>query len=171
VRALLAKIDQLPDQLLLFGSAGLAGFVMVAHGGALLVRHLAPPDQAATAVSIARYSLPVAGMMLATAALAMLKPDWRTSVLAVHAVILVVSSFALFVWAGTLLLRGIPEGNFAWTPGFLTAWVWYSFYLLRRYTLPSRWSGTVYLPVVAAGIALPVDLGVLVRFLGKIAAL
>ena len=171
MRAFLAKIDELPDQLLLFGSAGLAGFVMVAHGGALLVRHLAPPDQATMALTIARYSLPLAAIVLATAALAILKPDWRTRVLAVHAVILVVASFAFLVWAGTLLLRGIPEGNFAWTPGFLTAWVWYSFYLLRRCALPSGWRAALYLPVVAAGIALPVDLGVLVRFLGRIGGL
>ena len=170
MRSILAKLDELPDQLLLLGCAGLAAFVMVAHGGALLVRHLAPPDQAAMVTHIARYSLPLGGLVLATSIVGMLKPQWRSRILGLQGVILVLSSIALVAWASTLLVRGIPEGNFAWTPGFLTAWVCFSFYLMRRYLLPAGWSGAIYVPLVAAGITLPIDIGVLLRFLVKLAS-
>jgi hypothetical protein len=171
VRSILAKLDGIPDWFLLLGSAGMAGFVMLAHGGALLLRDLAPPEQARMATSIAVFSLPLAALLLLTAGAAALKAPWRRGVLAFHGVVLAISSLATLGWAVSLLLRGIPEGNFAWTPGFLTVWVGYSFYLLGRYAVSAVWRGAVYLPVIAAGIAVPIDVGVFFRFVGKIAGL
>jgi hypothetical protein len=73
------------------------------------------------------------------------------------------SALVLLGWAVSILVGGIPEGNFSWGGGFLSATVGWAFYVLRRFTLPKRVRTHglgYYVHVLAFASALPVDLGV-----------
>jgi hypothetical protein len=68
----------------------------------------------------------------------------------------------------------IPAGNFAWTPGFLTGWVSYSAFLCSRFAFRDVWRQRPvirYIAVIAAAVTLPVNVGVLLRFLAKMSHL
>lgn len=54
-----------------------------------------------------------------------------------------------------------------WTPGFLTAWLFYSAFLCSRFAVPGEWRqyAVVRYVAVVAALALPVDVGVFLRFL------
>jgi hypothetical protein len=153
-------------------NAGLSCFVLVAHGGALLLvlsgRVPAPPGYAEMVRTIAPITLPIAGLMLLGSAIGSVVPTARSLVLVFQAVVLGLASLAILVWAGSLVLNGIPAGNFAWTPGFLTAWLTYSAFLCGRFAMPGEWrqyAAVRYVAAVAAAVTLPVDVGVFLRFL------
>jgi hypothetical protein len=100
----------------------------------------------------------------------MVWPISRRLVLPFQAIVLLLSGVALLVWAGGIVIHGIPAGNFAWTPGFLTGWVAYSAFLCGRFACRDAWRqrpAIRYIAVIAAAVALPVDVGVLLRFVAK----
>lgn len=170
LRALGEKLDTIPEPVLLLGNAGLAGFVMLAHGGALLLTYFQPHPDVQMIRTLAACSLPLSILVIVSAALAWLKPRLRSRVLAMHGVVLVVSAILLLGWAAKILATGIPTGNFSWSPGLMSGWVWYAFYILRRYTLPASVRQTTvgfYLHFIALATALPVDLGVFMRLAAR----
>ena len=90
--------------------------------------------------------------------------------MAAHGWVLFVGGIAALAWAASLLVRGIPQGNFAWSPGLLSVLVCYSVFVVSRYGMPPALRtqpGCFYAPLVALAIAIPVDLGVFVTFVGE----
>jgi len=166
LRALLGKANAVPEHALLWVNVGLACFVALAHGGALAITYAKPSPEAENIRQIAMFSLPIAAIVIVTAATALIRADLRRRVLGIHGIVLAGSAVALLLWALDILLHGIPEGGFSWSPGLLSAWVGYSFFVLCRFSLPielrSR-SAIFYAPLVALVVAMPIDVGVLIR--------
>ena len=70
-------------------------------------------------------------------------------------------------WAIELLIGGIPYEQFSWGIGLLSAVVCYTAFLLSRFSMPERTRSSAlifYLPVITLAVALPVDVGVSIRF-------
>ena len=170
LRALLNRLDGASERLLLWTNLGLAAFVVLSHGGALAITYAKATPEADAIRSIAALTLPIATLVILTAAAALIRADWRRLVLAIHGSALAVSAIALLLWAAGIVLRGIPQGNFSWGVGLMTAWVAYSFFVLSRYSLPSglrNRAAFFYAPAAALVVALPVDIGVFVRLIAE----
>jgi len=169
LRALLTKIDSIPERVLLWIHLALACLVGVAHGGALAITYAKPTADDENIRHLASVSLPTAGLIVLTAVIALLRPSLRRQTLAAHGWILLVGGIAALTWAASLLVRGIPQDNFSWSPGLLSVFVAYSVFVVSRYGVPlalRNQPGGFYAPLVALVIALPIDLGVFVTFLG-----
>ena len=170
MRALLGKLDGIPERVFLWVDAGLAALVVVAHGGALALTYTKPTFAAADIRLLASISLPIAALILLTAAAALIRHGWGRQILAIHGFALAASAAAAVIWALSLLVRGLPQGNFAWTPGLMTACVGYSVFLASRYSVPigarSR-PPVFYAPLIAILIAVPIDLAVFFYFVAE----
>jgi hypothetical protein len=170
---LLDQLDKVPEPVLLVLNALMAGFVWLAHGGALLLTYLkkspVPPDQVEMIRTMAAFTLPLAGVTALASGVALWRARVRPLCLACQAVVLLGSAAALLAWAVSVLVRGIPEGNFSWSPGLLTGWVTYSTFLFVRYGVPAGWRTPRlrYLPFAVLALSLPVDVGVFFRLLLK----
>ncbi len=160
-----------PDIVLLVNAA-LGALVLVTHGGVLLLllseRVPAPPGYAELVWAVIPFSLPLAGLVVASSIGGLFMRKIKRPALAFQAIVIFFSSLALLVWAANIVIHGIPLGNFVWTPGFLTGWVVYSWFLCARVAVSGRSmrrSRIRYLLAVGALVAVPVDLGVFLRFL------
>ena len=171
VRALLAKFDAIPERVLLWVNVGLAAFVGVAHGGALAITYMKPTPQADQIRQLASISLPIAALIVVTAVVALVQPTYRRPTLAIHGAAFALSSLALLVWALSLLVHGLPEGNFAWSPGLMSIWICYSAFVASRYSVSPAMrhrSLLFYAPLVAIFVAIPIDVAVFIEFMGEI---
>jgi len=150
------------ERKLLLVNAALAVFVAVSNGGALAIAASqgAPelPDIRAQAV----LSLALSALVLAAAVAAWIKWVRPFLALAIHSVALGVSAVVLMLWAMKLLSTGVPDTNFVWMPGILTAWAAYAAVLGGRFLVRDR-SYTYYLPVLVMVVAAVLDIGVLAR--------
>ena len=93
-----------------------------------------------------------------------------SAILATHAIILCLGGAAAFTWSGSILVKGIPEGNFAWSPGLMTFFCVYPVYLIRRTVLRKKLPHSAmvkHLHVVVLVVALIVDVAVFVKFFNK----
>jgi len=171
LRTLVGKLDGIPEHVLLWVNVGLACFIVIAHGGALAITYSKPTPNAEEIRQLAMLSLPIATIVIVTAAAALIRASLRGRVLGVHGFVLAASAIAEFLWALGILLSGIPEGRFSWSVGFLSASVWYSFFVLCRFSLPDgvrNHAAILYAPLVALVIALPIDVGVFIRLMAVI---
>jgi hypothetical protein len=169
MRAFLKRLDDIPENVLLVGASGMAAFVLVSHTGAWLLRDLPGPEYAELVTRVTRVTIPTCLVLMGASALAIFQPQRRAGVLGFYGVVLSVFSLGLWAWAVSLVVWGLPEGRFAWTPGFLTTWNALSAYLLRRFAVPSGVPGSLYLPILAAGVTLPVDAAVGLMFFTSMA--
>ncbi|MDQ1316064.1 MAG: hypothetical protein QG662_2173 [Pseudomonadota bacterium] len=173
LRELLNKIDSISERTLLWINVGISCFVALAHGGALVITYTKPTPDAEGIRQMAMFSLPVAAVIIITAAAAMIRPELRRKVLGVHGFFLACSAAALLLWASSLLVNEMPEGNFRWSIGMLSVWVAYSVFVLCRFSLPPRLRthpAAFYAPVIALSIAATVDVGVFLRVAGEVGA-
>jgi hypothetical protein len=165
------KIDEIPDSVLLAINICFAGFVMLAHGGALAVAYFTDAEALDKVLPLARVTLPLAFLIVVSAIVAFFCLKFRQVILSFHAAIMTVGACAMLAWAASILIKGIPEGRFAWSPGFLTFSAVYPVYLLRRtllkYTI-SRSKVLNYLHVIVLVIALVLDMGVFIKLMKTI---
>ena len=175
ITALGEKLENVSASVVLRVNAGLGAFVFIAHGAALLLvlggRVPVPPASAAFIRAFAPFTLLTAWLVIIGSALGEVRPGGQRVVLRAQALILFTFGIGLLAWAGSVLIEGIPEGNFGWTPGMLTCWVAYSVFLCARFAFP-RWQSrkaAVYV-VVAVAAALPIDVGVFLRLIAKMIA-
>jgi len=141
LKGLFERLEQIPDSTLLLVHAGLGGFVLLEHGGALLIvlRGTAPvpPGYAAMIRTLAPFSLLIAWLVVSGSVFGFVRPRSRRFVLAAQALILLLSGTGLLAWASRIVVGGIPDVNFGWTPGLLTGCVVYSVFLCARFVLPA----------------------------------
>jgi hypothetical protein len=169
LRTILGKVGGIPEPIFLWVNVGLACFVALAHGGALAITYAKPTAEAEGIRQLAMFSLPIATVVIVTAVAALVRATLRRRVLGLHGFVLAGSAVAMLLWALGILLKGIPEGNFSWGVGLLSVWVCYSFLILCRFSVPSGLRdhpAIYYAPLVALGIAAPVDVGVFIRLMG-----
>ena len=169
LRILLDKAYSIPERKFVWVNIVLAGVVAFAHGGALAVTYAKPTPDAAEIRQLALISLPIAIVVILTAAAALFYAQWRPRVLALHGIVFAVGVSILLFWALGVLVNGIPEGRFSWSVGFLTASVGYAAVLFCRFSIPPHLRssrGVYYAPIFALICAAPVDVGVLLRVIG-----
>ena len=178
LRRLLEQLAKMPETAFLLVNAGLAGFVGFAHGMALLFILSGGDDTAFPAGfdvqirRIAAISLPMAALTLVSSGAGLARPALRPAILGAQAIVVLVSGLVMLGWGVTLVVRGLPPGNFGWTPGLLTAWVAYGFLSTARFVLPRSWAGhrtVIYAPVAGALLTAPIDVGVFLRLLVVVA--
>jgi len=166
LRILLDKAYSIPERKFVWVNIAYAGFVALAHGGALAVTYTKPTLDAAEIRQLALISLPIVAIVLLTAVAALAYAKLRPRVLALHGVIFAIGESLLLFWALGVLVNGIPEGRFSWSVGFLTASVCYAAVLFCRFSIPSHlrssW-GVYYAPIFAFACVAPVDIGVFSR--------
>jgi hypothetical protein len=162
----LAKADAMSEKRLLGINLGLACFVVLAHGGALAITYAKPAPEAEGIRQLATISLPIAALVIVSAAVSFIRIDLRRSVLSLHGIVFAGSAVVMILWALGILVNGIPKGNFSWSVGFLSFWVAYSVFVLCRFTLPSHLRShpaVFYAPVTALLGAAVIDIGVFLR--------
>jgi hypothetical protein len=168
LRAFVDWAESFPERRLLWINLGIAFLVLVAHGGALALSISTPTPQAEGIRQFATFSLPIAGLVILSAAAGLISPDRRPRVLALHGLLLATGALSGLGWAATLVVTGIPKVNFSWQPGLLSASVWYAFLILCRFSLPDHLKtlpSVRYLPTFAFVLTLPADIGVFLRLL------
>ena len=173
VRALLDKADGVPGKLILWINLALCAFVGVAHGGALAITYVKPTPDAQGIRQLAAISLPLVAVVSITAAVALLWPQLRRPTLKLHGAVLALGAVAAWFWALSLVIGGIPEGNFAWSPGLMSLLVAYGIYVFSRYSVPDGVRGHAaffYAPLAALVVAVPIDLVVFVRLINEMSA-
>jgi len=173
LRTLLTKIDTLRPKVFLWANLGLSAFVALAHGGALLAVRAKPIPDAGAIERIAAVSLPLAGLIGCSAAAALFWKPLQSLTLGFHGIVLAAAAMFELAWGVSLVLNGVPAGNFSWSVGLFSASVCYSALVLSRFSVPTQYrsSALVYfIPVVALAIAVPLDIGVFVRGVQQVAA-
>lgn len=177
LRALLNKVDRIPEPILLCVNLVLAGFVLVSHGGALAVTY---EDTSAMAAEIRRQamiSLPLTALIVVTAALALVRVSARRVALAVHGVVFIGGALYALVYASGVAIWGLPTmpGHdtyyFVWSVGLLSVCVWYAVFLASRYSVPMHARGNAaifYAPVVALAVAVVIDVAISLRMLHEL---
>lgn len=166
-------LDRIPDYIPLIVNVCLAGFVFLAHGGALALACLTGANDMKDILPLASVTLPLAAIVGLSSILGFFQPRFRSPILASHAIVLCVGAVALLLWSTSLLFKGIPEGNFGWSPGMLTFFCVYPVYLLRRTLLAKfihRSRAIRLAPLAVLIIAVTVDVGVFVRTISAFAA-
>jgi hypothetical protein len=160
------SLDTIPLRVLAFVNLGIAAFVGLAHGGAWVLASMDSSPEAIVIQALAPITVSLATSVAVSAVFALLRSSFLPKVLALQGILLAVGGAALFVWALSILLHGIPKGNFSWAPGMLTFLCAYPVYLLRRTILDRFCAGSVlarYAHLIAVAIVVPVDVGVFIR--------
>jgi hypothetical protein len=145
----------------------LAAFVLVAHGGALLVSAQRGHPDAEDIRRLAQLSVPLSALVLAGSIVAWLRPSAGAIVLRAQAIAGLLLALYLALWAVQLLLASELPPHFVWTPGFLTAIVYYVAVLFTAHLAGARIpDGRRHLiPGVAVLVAVALDVTVLVKAL------
>ncbi len=132
VGALNNWLDSIPTRTLVGINAGLAAFVGIAHGGALLLTFYQSSPMERLIRSIATYSLSLVAFVLLSSLAALCVGHILEKVLKAHAGVLLVGAIFSVRWAVDLGVNGIPYENFSWTPGLFSGVVSYAAFLVRR---------------------------------------
>jgi len=125
-------LDRVPEIILIIINICIAAFVILTHGGYLVLTYLQNGEQTSSGFDLIFVSLPLAILIFITCAIGFLKKELRGKILKVHAFVLSLGAIVCFFWATFILLGSFPEGGFAWSPGFLTFLCVYPVYILRR---------------------------------------
>jgi hypothetical protein len=168
IDSLLSRVHSIPENVLLATNAALALFVVVAHGGALLVASSQAAPQLEEIRRLGAFSLPGAALILFASVGGFVHQRLRLSALRFQALLFSVGAAAMFLWALSLLVGELPSENFLWTVGLLSAAVFYACTLLVRFGIPgfpAIASSYRRVPAVALAVALVIDLAVLARAL------
>ena len=132
----------------------------------LAVRAHPTPD-ARDIERFAMVSLPLAALIILSSALGLALAKAQRLALAVHGAAFLAAAVAEFSWGISLLFQGIPAGNFSWSVGLFSISVAYAVFVFSRFTVLSRFRAvpSIYFsPALALAAAVPVDIGVIVRF-------
>jgi hypothetical protein len=171
LRALVNKVDGIPERALLWANLALAGLIGLAHGGALAITYAKPSPDAEAIRQLASISLPTAAVVLLTAVTALVQVRFRQAVLGLHGLLFALAAVVAVLWAVSILVSGIPDGKFVWSVGMMSALVTYAFFVASRYSVPKRLRDRVvvfYAPLLALLVSIPIDVAVFVKTLSAV---
>jgi hypothetical protein len=166
LRALVSKVDGIPERALLWANVALGCFIGLAHGGALAITYAQPSPDAESIQQLASISLPLAAVIVLTSVTALARVGFRRSVLALHGVIFGAAAVVTLLWAISILIWGLPDGRFVWSVGMMSALVAYGFFVASRYSVPKsarEHAAVFYAPLIALVLSLPIDAAVFVK--------
>lgn len=164
--------SQPPWKRLLQVNLAVALFVLLANGSALLLGLLGKaPDVLANLLEIALI-LTVAAVVVVTAMLALVKPEYRQKTLTFHAASLAAGATALLIW-GLSLTGGSATSmpKVTWSVGWLTAFASYSAYLVSQTILADARNRSIavkYAYLWIGAIAFAVDVFVFLRLASSV---
>ncbi len=165
---LITALDRLPERFLLVADAMFAAFIILGHGGALVLTLVQPNVDSQAIRQLSAISLPLAAIVLSTSAYAYFSERRRPIILKIHAIILLLANVGLVLWALPLLFGEFPRGSFSWSPGMMTGLFAYSVYLCRRAWFAESIASSAlirYSHLMAILIVLPVDISIFLKFL------
>lgn len=164
---LLERADRLPGRKLVIVNLLLGLFVLFAHGLAVVLVVLGKAPELEGRKTALLGSIVVAIVVAGTSAVALGRTSEQERILRLHSVLFLPGALLLLAWGAGVVVYGLPPSvRFSWSPGLLTALVFYAFFLARRqlflgYVSESR---TVrYGHLWAGSVAAVLDLGVLAR--------
>lgn len=160
-------LDVRSDWVFLPINSAVGAFVLLAHGGALVLTRLGKAPTFERSVPLLLASVSVALLVIVSGLVGLCVRRVRSMLLKIHAIVLSIFSTCALGVAAYWVVAGIPTGNFSWSPGFLTMFSVYPAYLLRR----SFWSRPLsthpllaMLPLWVGCAAFVLDCGVGIRF-------
>ncbi|MCS3748301.1 MULTISPECIES: hypothetical protein [unclassified Xanthomonas] len=163
LNSLMDKLDSISSLTMLCINSVLCVFVLLAHGGALLLVRTGKVPEMAQEVAIAYVSIPAVIVSLAFSALALIRREKLVAALKVHAVMLMgLAAYTLYVGLD-VVFNGVPSGSrFSWDPTLFAVFLGYPFLLIKR-AFP--WSGFSraplrFAPVLAVGISFLISIAV-----------
>jgi hypothetical protein len=171
LRALVNKVDGIPERTLLWVNLGLACLIGLAHGGALAITYAKPSADAETIRQLASISLPLAAVVLLTSVTALVQTRFRQLALGLHGLVLAAGAVVTVLWAISILFAGIPDGKLVWSVGMMSAFVVYALFVASRYSVPKRFRDRLvafYAPLLALVVAIPIDVAVFVKTLSAL---
>jgi hypothetical protein len=157
------RLDNVGLAWLLLPNGLLALFVLIAHGGALILVRAGKPHPFGESFQLVYFSIPIAATAIVLALVAWAVPHCRNVVLKIHTFILgCVSAFALW-FSLDVVAHGIPSGAFVWDPILFAFVLAYPTYLARRTLVPAaalRSPALRYAHVFAAILAILISVAV-----------
>jgi hypothetical protein len=170
LRTVLVSMYSTSPRKLLIANLVIALLIGASNGLGVMLGHGMPGLTAEMEAAIVMFVLPGTAAVILTGLIGLIFNSSRQWVLSIHAIVLGIGAATLWVWALELVLTGLPEGSFSWTPGFLEVAAGYAALLICRFNLPEklRENGRIYYtPIVVALLAVPIDIGIFVRFVEK----
>ena len=170
LRDMLANAYAAPPNRFLIANLVIALFVGLSNGLAALFAKNNVGLTGAMKEFILTLLLPGCAIVLVTGLIGLVVNALKATVLGIHAIVIAAGSIALCWWILGLVLGGLPPGGFSWTPGMFEAMVGYAAFLVCRFVLSDRMRTRpeiFYLPIVVVLTAIPLDIGVLIRFVEK----
>lgn len=170
LRSVLVSMYNASPRKLLIANLIIALLIGTSNGLGVLLGHGAPGLTAEMEAAIVMFVLPGSATVILTGLIGLIFNSSRQWVLSIHAIVLGIGAVTLWVWALELVLTGLPEGSFSWTPGLLEVAAGYAALLICRFNLPDklRENGRIYyIPIAVALLTVPIDVGILIRFVEK----
>jgi len=158
--------DKIPIVILVLLNACLAGFVLLAHGGALVVAYVTHPSTAAETLHVTLPGVILSALIMASSLAAVANTSARRSILLGQAAILCGGALALIGYALIVLMQGLPTSRFTWRPGLMTVFTVYAFYVMRRAVSGKRIAAfwlVNYSHLIALVVVLPIDFVVFLK--------
>jgi hypothetical protein len=158
----IGSLDRISENALLGVNLFLAAFVLLAHGGYTALT-LSEGGKIPFMIMI---SVPLSILFILTCIAGFILSKYRLKVLSVQALILFIGSLFTIYYGLSILVRGLPEGNFSWGLGLFTFFCVYPVYLIRRTIfkgLISRSNVIKYAHVFVLIIALSIDIAVFTK--------
>jgi hypothetical protein len=157
------RLDRISPTAFLWTNALLCLFVLLAHGGALLVVQAGKAPEMADAVAIAYFTVPVALVSLGFALVAFFRTAALALTLKVHSIFLLSLAVYMAYFGLSAAIGGIPTGvRFAWNPLLFAFVVGYPVLLIQR-AFPNHGFSTPafrYAPLIAVGISVLISVAV-----------
>jgi hypothetical protein len=161
---LVDNLDRITPGWLLLPNAFIALWVLLAHGGSLLLVRLGkiPASDFGDSLDYAYLTIVPAAAILVLTLFAWVRPAVRVLVLRVHAVILLVLAAYVLYDALEVVAYGVPTvKRFSWDVGAFVFLLAYPVYLARRALLPAsvlRNVGVRYAHIGAVVVAIAISL-------------
>jgi hypothetical protein len=155
------RLDRISPTAFLWVNALLCLFVLLAHGGALLLVRAGKSPEMADQVAIAYFTLPAALVSLGFALTALFRTEALGFTLKIHSIVLLGLAVYMAYFGVNLAIKGIPaDVRFAWNPLLFAFVVGYPVLLLQRAFPNHRLTAFRYAPLIAVGISVLISVAV-----------
>ncbi|MCC8474949.1 hypothetical protein LN458_13245 [Xanthomonas arboricola] len=173
INSVMDGLDRISSFAMLCINSALCAFVLLAHGGALLLVSTGKVPEMAQRVAIAYVSVPAVLIALAFSVLAFIRREKLGTTLKVHAAILIgLAAYMLYVGL-EVVFNGVPHGaGFSWNPILFAFVLGYPLLLTKRaFSWPSFNRAPLrFAPLLAVGISLLISAAIYWRLLASFRA-
>lgn len=138
-----AGVDKIPEYLLFLINIVISIFVIMAHGGYLILVYVSDKEPVSATCILLFLSVSVSVLILMTSFVALVSRRSRKKILCFQATAFFMGSFYFFFTTSVSLVSILSEESLVWSPGLFTFFCVYSVYLMRRLVfikwLQTRW--------------------------------